>query len=429
MIETLANTGDTAQRQRHWSGMPKSQPQRLADVVPHSEPRLPLAMKELSRVLGGGIVPGSVILLGGEPGIGKTTLLSQMAAQIAGELGSVLYISGEESAAQIKLRTERLGLAADDLYLMTETLLENMLDQVQTLNPAVLLVDSIQTTYTHTLDSSPGNPSQIRECAGRLQSFAKVTGTTVFLVGHVTKSGDVAGPKLLEHLVDTVLYLEGDPFQLFRLLRSVKNRFGATNEVGVFEMQSAGMVEVSNPSAAFLAERPIQASGSAITVTMEGSRPLLVEIQALNNRAFLANPRRTSNGVDANRMLLTSAVLTRRCELALVDHDVFINVVGGLKIVEPAADMGIGLALASSFLDLALPADMVVVGEVGLSGELRPVSQLSHRLREAAKLGFKQALIPKSKRHEQYPKSLKVTQVSSLKKAIQVALPEAQRKF
>ncbi len=429
MTETITDTGDTAQRQRHWSGMPKSLPQRLADVVPHSEPRLPLALGELNRVLGGGIVPGSVILLGGEPGIGKTTLLSQMAAQIAGKIGSVLYISGEESTAQIKLRAERLGLAADDLYLMTETLLENMLDQVQTLNPTVLIVDSIQTTYTRTLDSSPGNPSQIRECAGRLQAFAKVTGTTVFLVGHVTKSGDVAGPKLLEHLVDTVLYLEGDPFQLFRLLRSVKNRFGATSEVGVFEMQSAGMVEVPNPSAAFLAERPTHAPGSAITVTMEGSRPLLVEIQALNTRAPFANPRRTSNGVDANRMLLTNAVLTRRCGLALVDHDMFINVVGGLKIIEPAADVAIALALASSFFDLALPNNLVMLGEVGLSGELRPVGQLVPRLREAAKLGFKQALIPMSKRRERWPKSLKVTQVKSLKEAIRAMLPAAQRKF
>lgn len=409
--------------------MPKSLPQRLPDIEPNREPRFPLENTELNRVLGGGIVPGSVILLGGEPGIGKTTLLSQMATSIAAKLGTVLYISGEESTSQIKLRAQRLGLKADELYLMTETLLENMLEQTRSLQPKVLIVDSIQTTYTHTLDSSPGNPSQIRECAGRLQAFAKTTGTTVFLIGHVTKSGDVAGPKLLEHLVDTVLYLEGDPFQMFRLLRSVKNRFGATNEVGVFEMQSGGMVEVPNPSAAFLAERPAQAPGSAITVTLEGSRPLLVELQALNSRAPFTNPRRTSNGVDANRMLLTNAVLTRRCGLGLSDHDVFINVVGGLKIVEPAADLAMALALASSFFDVPLPSDMVMIGEVGLSGELRPVGQLAHRLNEAAKLGFKQALIPASKRAEPLPKGIRLTKATGLKDAIRTTLPESKRKF
>lgn len=415
---------------RHWSAANNpTPPQRLSEVQPHDELRHPLNIKELNRVLGGGIVPGSILLLGGEPGIGKSTLLSQMAADIADSLGTVFYVSGEESAAQVKLRAKRLGLDSENLYLMTETLLENILDQAQNLNPKVLIVDSIQTTYTYTLDNAPGNPTQIRECAGRLQAFAKNTGTTVFLVGHVTKTGDVAGPKLLEHLVDTVLYLEGDPFHLFRLLRTAKNRFGSTNEVGVFEMQNHGLIEVSNPSAAFLSERPLHVPGSAITVTMEGSRPLLVEVQALNNQAPFSNPRRTSNGIDANRMLLTNAVLTRRCQLALMNHDVFINVVGGLKIAEPAADLAIALALTSSFFNQALPADAVMIGEIGLSGELRPVASMAERLNEAIKLGFKQAIIPMHKSTKDLPQGLKITQASRLNDAIQAMLPKTKRQF
>ena len=300
-----------------------NEPQRLGEVSGEVGERLYVPVEEFSRVLGGGIVPGSIILIGGEPGVGKSTLVVQLCALLAAQLGNVLYVSGEESARQIKMRADRLGLQADDLYLLTETNLGNIFEHVQRLNPVILVIDSIQTTYTDDSTSSPGSVSQVRECASRLQSLAKSTGTSVFLIGHVTKEGSIAGPRVLEHIVDTVLYLEGDQFQSFRLLRSVKNRFGATSEVGVFEMQGRGMVEVSNPSEAFLAERVVNAPGSAIVVTMEGTRPLLVELQALTSPTTFGNPRRTPNGVDFNRMLLISAVLSKRVGLKLHEQDIF----------------------------------------------------------------------------------------------------------
>ncbi|MFQ5419720.1 MAG: DNA repair protein RadA [Anaerolineae bacterium] len=401
-----------------------SQPLRLAEVTADGFERLPLPLAEFSRVLGGGIVPGSLVLLGGDPGIGKSTLLLDVAAMAANQHGATLYISGEESARQIKMRAERLGVAAHELFLVTETNLDAMMSHIAEIKPKLVIVDSIQTTYVADKTSSPGSVSQVRECASRFQELAKNSGVTVFLVGHVTKEGAIAGPRVLEHIVDTVLYLEGDPFHRYRLLRGVKNRFGATSEVGVFEMAEKGMVEVPNPSEAFLAERQVNAPGSAIAVTMEGTRPLLVEIQALAASTTFANPRRTANGVDYNRLLLLTAVLTRRVYLSLADKDVFINVVGGLQIDEPAADLAVAVAVASSVKDRPIYADMAFVGEVGLSGELRAVSQLEARLKEAAKLGFKRCIVPRSaaRKASQSIKGVELIGCRNLKEAMDVAL-------
>jgi DNA repair protein RadA/Sms len=402
----------------------RSEPLRLSEIEGDPWERLPLPVEEFSRVLGGGVVPGSLILIGGEPGIGKSTLLLQVVALMADHAGPALYASGEESARQIKMRAERLGITTENLFLVTETNLSAIIGHVDTIQPRVLVIDSIQTTYSDALDSAPGNVSQVKQCASAFQQLAKESGLAVFLVGHVTKEGSIAGPRVLEHIADTVLYLEGDAFQAFRLLRSVKNRFGATSEVGVFEMRGDGMVEVLNPSEAFLAERMVNAPGSSIVVTMEGTRPLLAEVQALATTTSFANPRRTANGVDFNRLLLLTAVLTRRAGIRLSEQDVFVNVIGGLRIDEPAADLAIALAIASSTKDRPLPADLAVVGEIGLSGELRAVSQLPARLNEAAKLGFRRALIPKTVRRsgEPLPEGIEPVAVRSLGEAMDAAL-------
>ncbi len=402
----------------------RTQPQRLAEVSTDGLDRLPLPIDEFSRVLGGGIVPGSLVLVSGDPGIGKSTLLLQMAALMAQTAGPVLYVSGEESSHQIKMRATRLGLAADDLFLLTETNLETILGHLQNIAPRILIVDSIQTTYLSELESAPGNISQIRACAGRLQEVAKSSGVAVFLVGHVTKEGIIAGPRVLEHIVDTVLYLEGDRFHTYRLLRAVKNRFGATSEVGVFEMQNQGMAEVTNPSEAFLAERLVNAAGSAIAVTMEGTRPLLVEVQALTSPTSFTNPRRTANGVDFNRLLLLTAVLSKRVGLRLHDQDVFINIVGGLQVGEPAADLATAVAIASSRRDQPVAADIALIGEVGLSGELRAVGQLNARLNEAAKLGFRRCIVPKTTRQpaDGQPAGIQIIGARSLQEAVELVL-------
>ncbi|MGB8647707.1 MAG: DNA repair protein RadA [Anaerolineae bacterium] len=373
---------------------PKSAPQRLPDITTESFKRIPVAMGELSRVLGGGIVPGSVVLISGDPGIGKSTLLAQMAAMQAEEIGTVLYVSGEESVQQIKMRAERLGLTSNSLYLLTETNLDEIIAHIRQLQPKLVIVDSIQTVYLDELGSAAGSVAQVRECTARLLQVAKQGGIPVFLVGHVTKSGTIAGPRVLEHIVDTVLYLEGERFHTYRLLRSVKNRFGATSEVGVFEMTQDGMAEVDNPSAAFLAERAAHSSGNAIAVTMEGTRPLLVEIQALTSTTAYGLPRRTANGVDMGRLLLLTAVLTKCVGLKLHNQDIFVNVVGGLKINEPAADLTVALSIASSFRDRPVADDLAIIGEVGLSGELRTISQVERRIKEASKLGFRRAIVP-----------------------------------
>jgi DNA repair protein RadA/Sms len=405
-----------------------AQARRLLDVEGQGDERLPLSIGEFSRVLGGGVVPGSVVLIGGDPGIGKSTLLLQMAMQMALD-GPVLYVSGEESPQQIKARAGRIGAGGevpDELYILSETDLEAILDQVQALNPRLAIVDSIQTVHHPGIDSGPGSITQVRESAQQLQELAKKTGVAVFLVGHVTKEGAIAGPRVLEHIVDTVLYLEGDPFHAYRLLRSVKNRFGATSEVGVFEMDATGMREVDNPSEAFLAERIDNAPGSAIAVTMEGTRPLLVEVQGLTSPTSFGHPRRTANGVDYSRLLLTIAVLSRRVGLRLSDQDVFVNIVGGLRVDEPAIDLAVAAAIASSARDRVLPADLALIGEVGLSGELRAIPRLSARLREAGKLGFRRVVIPESPRMpEELPKKIKVLPVRSLGAALEIVLGES----
>ncbi len=399
-------------------------PQRLSDISTDGLERLPLPIGEFSRVLGGGVVPGSLILIGGEPGIGKSTLLLQAAALMAADSGPVLYVSGEESARQIKMRADRLNIAQEALFVVTETNLDTILSHVESIGPRVLVVDSVQTTYTQALTSAAGSVSQVRETATRLQTLAKQSGIAVFLVGHVTKEGSIAGPKVLEHIVDTVLYLEGDLFHTYRLLRSVKNRFGATSEVGVFEMRSHGLEQVLNPSEAFLAERMVNAPGSAIAITMEGTRPLLVEVQALTSTTSFGHPRRTANGVDFNRLLLIVAVLSKRVGLRLGDQDVFANVIGGLRIDEPALDLAVAVAIASSVRDTPVPADMAFVGEVGLSGELRAVGQLTARLKEAAKLGFRRCIVPKTARRQDDPPppELTVLQARSVHQALNLAL-------
>jgi DNA repair protein RadA/Sms len=406
-------------------------PRRLTEIEGDVDERWALSIIEFARVLGGGIVPGSIVLVGGDPGIGKSTLMLQVALEIA-QSGLVLYISGEESERQIKMRAVRLlkdesGEMPEGLLLVTETNLGSILEHITSLKPSLVIVDSIQTTYMPELESGAGSVTQVRECASRLRELAKSSGIAIFLIGHVTKEGAIAGPRVLEHIVDTVLYLEGDRFQSYRLLRSVKNRFGATSEVGVFEMRERGMVEVTNPSEAFLAERMVNAPGSAIAVTMEGTRPILVEVQGLSSPTAFGNPRRTPNGVDFNRLLLVTAVLSRRLGLRLGDQDVFVNVVGGIQVEEPAADLAVAAAIASSMRDLPVKADTVLIGEVGLSGELRTVAQLPARLREAARLGFKTAIVPKSlHRSEPWPNGITVLEVRSLREALDKALLKAE---
>jgi DNA repair protein RadA/Sms len=400
----------------------RSIPLALPDIPADSSKRLHMSMEEFNRVLGGGLVPGSLILIGGDPGIGKSTLLLQASASLA-EHGQVLYISGEESAQQLKLRADRLKIRGDNLFILTETNMNIILDQIQKTPPKFLVVDSIQTVYLSELQSAPGAVGQVRECAARLQDVAKRQNIATFLIGHVTKTGTIAGPRVLEHIVDTVLYLEGERFYTYRLLRSVKNRFGATNEIGVFEMSDAGMREVANPSEALLTERLPNATGSAIAVTVEGTRPLLVEVQALASTTAFGNPRRTANGVDFNRLLLIIAVLTKRVGMQMVDQDVFVNVIGGLQIDEPASDLAVAAALTSSFRNRPVAADVVLFGEVGLSGELRAVGHLETRLKEAAKMGFKRCILPASTQLKQLKNlPLKLIPTRSLSEALEAAL-------
>jgi len=396
--------------------------QELSRVSIEGLPRLVLPFSEFNRVLGGGIVPGSLVLIGGDPGIGKSTLLLQVAGMVAQEGGEVLYVSGEESVPQIRLRAERLGLVGDRLYLLPETAVENILEYGQELLPQLMVIDSIQTVYVEGLASAAGSVGQLRECTLRLMQWAKSSGVPVLLVGHVTKDGTIAGPHVLEHIVDVVLYLEGERFSSFRLLRGVKNRFGSTNEVGVFEMRDRGLVEVDNPSQAFLSQRTESAIGSVIVPTLEGTRPLLVEIQALTSPSSFGLPRRTANGVDFNRLLLIAAVLNRRAGVPLSNQDIIVNVVSGIKISEPAADLGIALAIGSSFRGIRAKPNMVAIGEVGLSGELRAVSQLERRLAEAAKLGFDACLLPATAQTGLPSLPIEPIAVSSLSQALKVAL-------
>lgn len=423
MVERIEEPRQSARGRPSAAGENPREATLLSQVDSARETRIPVPIAEFSRVLGGGLVPGSLVLLGGEPGIGKSTLVLELSARLAQAGDNILYVSGEESARQIKLRADRMGLGDPGLYLLTETDLDHIFQQISALAPTLVVIDSIQTTRVAELDSSPGLVSQVRECAIRLQSLAKQTGLSVLMIGHVTKDGHIAGPRTLEHIVDAVLYLEGDPFGQYRLLRGVKNRFGATSEVGVFEMRGSGLAQVSNPSEVFLEERVINAPGSAIAITMEGTRPLLVELQALTSPSAFGNPRRTPNGIDMNRLLLISAVLSKRIGLKLWEQDVFVNVIGGLRISEPASDLALALAIASSYYDRALPADIAVVGEVGLSGELRRVGQLAARLNEARKIGFKRALVPRLRRRDDLPSGIQLIEAPSLAEAIRAVLP------
>ena len=401
---------------------PVSAPQELSQVVAEAADRFPLPVAEFNRVLGGGLVAGSLVLIGGEPGIGKSTLLLQVASLMAQAKGKVVYVSGEETLRQIRLRAERLGVKGDNLYLLAETDLQVIISQIEALQPSLVVIDSIQTVYLSELDTAAGSVAQVRECTLRLMRWAKLSAVPVFITGHVTKEGAIAGPRVLEHIVDVVLYLEGESFSAYRLLRSVKNRFGSTNEVGVFEMKEQGLVEVDNPSKVFLSQRWGEAVGSVVVPTLEGSRPLLVEIQALTNPTSFGLPRRTANGIDFNRLLLITAVLAKRVGLKLGNQDIIVNVTGGLKIGEPAADLGIALAIASSFRNIGVDPQLVAVGEVGLSGELRAVSQLERRVAEAARLGFKRCLVPKVGGKISPPKDIELIAVSSLREAIGAGL-------
>ena len=384
-------------------------------------PRLPTGVDEFDRVLGGGLVPGGVVLIGGDPGIGKSTLLLQALAEMSAAGISVLYSSGEESAAQIALRAKRIALAAPQLEVLAEIQLEKLLTTIDAARPQVVVVDSIQTVYSDALTSAPGSVAQVRECAAQLTRYAKSTGICMLMVGHVTKDGHLAGPRVLEHIVDTVLYFEGDTHSSFRLVRSIKNRFGAVNELGVFAMTEKGLKGVSNPSAIFLSQHAEMVPGACVLVTQEGSRPLLVEIQALVDTAHIPNPRRLAVGLEQHRLAMLLAVLHRHAGIACFDQDVFLNAVGGVKISEPAADLAVLLAIQSSIRNRALPKELIVFGEVGLAGEIRPCPRGQERLKEAAKLGFSIAIIPKANLPKSKIPGLRVIPVERIDEAISAA--------
>jgi DNA repair protein RadA/Sms len=397
--------------------------QELIHVKSSSVHRLQIAFSETNRVLGGGLVPGSLVLVGGEPGIGKSTLLVQIAALFAAQHEPVAYISGEESISQIKLRTERLQLNNRGLYVLTETNLPAVLDYMDKLSPKLLIIDSIQTMYLEEVVGVPGSINQIRETTLQLMNWVKSKNIPAFITGHVTKNGSIAGPNLLEHIVDVVLYLEGEVFSNYRILRSVKNRFGSTNEVGLFKMDHDGMTEVTNPSEVFLANYKSGTIGSAIVPLLEGNRPLLIEIQALTTQTTFSAPRRIANGIDFNRLLLISAVLTKRSGMKLYGQDIIVNVTGGLKIREPAVDLGVALAIASSFYDKKLLPNLVILGELGLNGELRTVPQIDRRIKEAARLGFTSCLLPKLPVNSQIADSnCQLLEANTLAEAIHIGM-------
>ncbi len=396
----------------------------LSEVSTERLPRLPVSSEELSRVLGGGVVPGSVTLVAGDPGIGKSTLLLRLAADISGAGGKVLYVTGEESMAQVKMRADRLSIPGQGLFLLQSTALGQVMQYLDDARPSLAIIDSIQTLYDDSLPSGAGSVAQIRECTRALTEWAKTNNVPVVLTGHVTKGGEIAGPRVLEHMVDVVLYLEGDPLSSWRLLRTIKNRFGATNEVGVFSMEQQGLVDVRDPSRAFLSERRSGAIGSVVVATLEGTRPLLVEVQALTSPSMLPAPRRVATGVDLNRLLLVCAVLTRRVRMSLSDQDVIVNVTGGLKIGEPAADLGMALAIVSSLRNAPVASDLAAIGELGLSGELRAVPQLPRRVAEAGRLGLKRCLVPITGGGADSGKNgIKAVASDHLKDAIDAALP------
>lgn len=402
-----------------------AKPQAITKIKTASEPRVQTDLKELNRVLGGGIVPGSLILIGGDPGIGKSTLLLQVSAQLAKQAHSVLYISGEESLKQTKIRADRLDLASDNLLVFAETNLEEINRTIEDTSPAFVVVDSIQTIFHPDVTSAPGSVSQVRECTGELMRIAKTKGIAIFIVGHVTKEGAIAGPRLLEHMVDTVLYFEGERHHTYRILRAVKNRFGSTNEMGIFEMKELGLEEVANPSEIFLEERSQGAAGSTVVASMEGTRPVLVEIQALISPTSFGNPRRMATGIDHNRVSLLMAVLEKRVGLLLQNQDAYLKVAGGVKLDEPAIDLAIAVSIASSFRDKPTRPTDCIIGEVGLTGEVRRVSRIEQRVREAEKLGFKRVILPNNNFGGwSGPKGVQLIGVSSVREALQVTLED-----
>jgi len=395
LTETVVVAHPAAMRAASRGTAATARPQPLATIASDRIARLPTGSSELDRVLGGGLVAGSVVLLGGDPGIGKSTLLLQALADIS-QRAAALYVSGEESADQIALRAKRLGVAAGQLNLLTDNQVEQIIAAADELKPSVMVIDSIQTVFTELLQSAPGSVAQVRESAAQLVRFAKRSGVALFFVGHVTKEGALAGPRVLEHMVDAVLYFEGDTSTSFRIIRAVKNRFGAVNEIGVFAMSDGGLREVGNPSAMFLSRQAEPVAGSVVLATQEGTRPLLVEVQALVDQSHLSNPRRVCVGLDTTRLAMLLAVLHRHAGIATFDQDVFVNVVGGVRVLEPAADLATLAAVVSSLRDRPLAKDLLVFGEVGLSGEVRPVQRGQERIREAAKLGFRRAIVPKA---------------------------------
>jgi len=395
-------------------------PLPIDEIVADERERMTTGISEMDRVLGGGIVNGSVTLVGGDPGIGKSTLLLQVVNNLAEKDLKILYISGEESAKQIKLRGKRIGASSKNIFVLVEIDLDSIIRHIKEISPRVVVVDSIQTMYSPVLTSAPGSVGQVRESSGRLILLAKKTGIPVFLVGHVTKDGSIAGPKVLEHMVDTVLYFEGDSSHAYRIIRAIKNRFGPTNEIGVFEMRSNGLNEVANPSAFFLTERPEGEPGSVVVPSIEGTRPILIEIQSLVNPTNFGMPRRTTIGVDHNRVALLAAVMDKVCGFRLSGHDIFINVAGGMKVDEPAVDLGIVASMASSFLDKPIDKGTVVFGEVGLAGEVRGISQMDVRIKEAARMGFVRCIMPQtSSRNVSAEKKMECIRVNSLKKLLE----------
>jgi DNA repair protein RadA/Sms len=405
-----------------------SQPVSLGEVEGHDKKRMETGEGEFDRVLGGGIVAGTMVLIGGEPGIGKSTLLLQIAAAVCKRDYQVLYVSGEESTYQIGLRAKRLGIECEKLFLLSETAIEHIVEAAKSLKPALLIIDSIQTTFDTGIESAPGSVSQVRECTARLTRVAKDNSVTIFLVGHVTKVGMIAGPRTLEHMVDTVLYLEGDRTQTFRILRAVKNRFGSINEIGVFDMTKDGLIEVANPSLTFLDESTFDTSGSVVVSTIEGTRPMLAEVQALVSPTRYPVPQRVIVGSDYKKFAILLAVLERRAGFNLGGYDVFCNVVGGLKLLEPSCDLGLLVAIASNYKDRACNSGTVVIGEVGLAGEVRAVSQIERRIKEAERLGFTRCIIPLSNKKELRANKITVIGVKEIKEAIKQALSSERKR-
>ncbi|MEK6591082.1 MAG: DNA repair protein RadA [Nitrospinota bacterium] len=418
LVEEREDAGDT----KRWSGeyKIKAKPIPISEIEETGEKRIMSGITEFDRVLGGGIVPGSLILIGGDPGIGKSTLLLQFSAKVSKDIGTVLYISGEESENQIKLRGDRLGSLSDRLLILSETCLEDITLQIEKVSPSLIVIDSVQVMYTTQLQSAPGSVSQVREIAYQLMQVTKKRGISTFLIGHVTKDGAIAGPRILEHMVDTVLYFEGDRGHSFRILRAIKNRFGSTNEIGVFEMKDTGLDEVMNPSEVFLSEMPEGVPGSVVVSSMEGTRPILVELQALVSYSNLAMPRRMATGVDPNRLSLLIAILEKRIGLHLQSEDIFVNLAGGVRVNEPAVDLGIITAIASSFKDKPVDSKTIVIGEVGLAGEVRGVTNLDTRLAEASKLGFVRCIIPKIKKNILRDINIDIKEVSSAAEALEI---------